>query len=368
MTAALGWRPWAGGELYVNPEVVQLSPFSSAIGLGAYPNGEILRNTANKAKFYVPRLYARHTWNLGNDREEVESDFNQLAGTISRRRIVMTLGRMSVDDLFDDNNYSHDPRSQFMNWSIMSAGSFDFVADERGSATGAAIEGWWDDWALRFARFALPSTLERPQANRGPFRKFGDQVEFERAYTIGERAGKVRFLLFRDRATLATFADALKAPGIPNLDVVRGSTQDKRGWGLNIEQQMSQHLGLFGRFNAADGRSEVLSYAEIDRSASAGVLVDGAAWKRKGDTFGVALARNELSDVHRQYLARGGMGLLIGDGRLNYQPEIVLEAFYARQLGKWLTISFDWQRINHPGYNADRGPVNVSSLRMHAEF
>ena len=367
-TAAIGWRAWQGGEVYFNPELIQLAPFSGVTGLGGYPNGEVLRNTAAHAKGYVSRLFARQTWNFGGNKEEVESDFNQLAGTVSARRLVVTVGRLSVDDLFDDNNFSHDPRSQFMNWSIMNAGSYDFAADDRGVASGAAVEWWWDDWAVRFARFALPKTVERPFLDGNPLKQYSDQIELERGYEIFGQAGRARWLIFHNRALLARYSDALSSPSTPNLDVVRSKVNDKWGWGVNLEQKLTRHLGAFARLNSADGKTEVLSYAEIDRSASVGLSVEGAAWKRKGDVLGVALARNDLSDVHREYLRRGGVGLLLGDGRLSYRAEQVFEAYYAWQPVKSMTLTADWQKIRNPGFNADRGPVTVASLRLHAEF
>ena len=175
--------------------------------------------------------------NFGGNKEEVESDFNQLAGTVSARRLVVTVGRLSVDDLFDDNNFSHDPRSQFMNWSIMNAGSYDFAADDRGVASGAAVEWWWDDWAVRFARFALPKTVERPFLDGNPLKQYSDQIELERGYEIFGQAGRARWLIFHNRALLARYSDALSSPSTPNLDVVRSKVNDKWGWGVNLEQK-----------------------------------------------------------------------------------------------------------------------------------
>ena len=189
---------------------------------------------------------------------------------------------------------------------------------------------------------------------------------------MGNLPGKIRLLAYRNRAVMSTFRDALAQAGTtgdaPDINTVRTGERIKKGAGINLEQAVTQDTGLFVRAMWADGKTETYAYTEIDRSISAGVLAKGTAWGRAKDTLGVALARNGLSKVHRDYLAAGGLGFFIGDGRLTYRPETIVEAFYNVNIVKETSIAFDWQHIRNPAYNADRGPANVFGMRLHTEF
>jgi len=371
-TVALGWRPWVGGELYLNPEVAQGVPLSRLTGLGGFSNGEMARSSGPRLKAYRARLYGRQTWALGDETEAVESDLNQLAGRVARRRIVLTLGNLSVADLFDRNAYSHDPRSQFLNWSLMAMGAYDYAADARGYTVGAALEWFHDDWSLRGGRFALPRQPNQQSLDPQLGRHFGDQLEIEHAHTLAGQPGRLRALLFHDRTALARFDDALalatRTGTTPDINAVRGPVQDKRGWGLGLEQAIDPQFGLFARWSQADGHTETDAFTEIDRALAAGLQVDGAAWQRGGDRWGIAWAHNGLSASRRNYLAAGGISFFLGDGALRYRPEQVLETYYTLRLGKALVVSLNGQRILNPGYNADRGPVTLLATRLHAEF
>jgi hypothetical protein len=371
-TIALGFRPWRDGELYLDPEVAQGVPLSGLTGLGGFTNGEIARTSGPSLKLYRARAFLRQTWNGGGGSERVDAEMNQLAGFAQKRRVVLTVGNLSVTDLFDDNAYSHDPRTQFLDWSLMTHGAFDFAADARGYTWGAALEWYRDDWTLRAGRFAQPRQPNQMELDPKIFRHYGDQLELEHRHELGGRPGAVRLLAFRNRARMASYADALDAAtaagGTPDLNAVRGGEKTKTGYGVNLEQAVSSDVGAFLRASRADGRTETYAFTEIDRSLSGGVLVKGAAWKRAGDAVGLGAVRNYLSDSHRDYLAAGGLGFFLGDGQLNYRPEQIVEAFYRVALTKALAVSVDLQRIENPGYNADRGPVRVASLRAHAEF
>jgi high affinity Mn2+ porin len=371
-TAALGYRPWRDGELYFDPEVAQGVALSGLTGLGGFTNGEIARTSGPTLKLYRARLFLRQTWSRGGGSERQDAEMNQLAGSADRRRTVLTVGTLSVTDVFDDNAYSHDPRTQFLNWSLMTHGAFDFAADARGYSWGAALEIYHDDWTLRAGRFAQPRQPNQMELDPQIFRHYGDQAELEHRHELAGRPGAVRLLAFRNRARMASYADALDAAaatgGTPDLDAVRGGEKVKTGYGVNVEQSVSPDVGAFLRASRADGRTETYAFTEIDRSVSGGVVMKGAAWRRAGDALGVALARNGLSNPHRDYLAAGGLGFFLGDGRLNYRPEQIVEAYYSFSVTGALALSLDFQRIANPGYNADRGPARVGSVRLHAEF
>ena len=371
-TAALGTRTWSGGELYFDPEVAQCVPLSRLTGLGGFTNGEIARTSGPDLTLYRARLFARQTWGFGGGKENIESDANQLAGSVDRRRFVLTVGNLSVLDLFDDNAYSHDPRTQFLNWSLMTHGAYDYAADARGYSWGLALEYFYDPWAFRAGRFIQPKEPNQLPLDSRILKHYGDQVEIEHAHTVGGEPGKLRLLAFRNRARMARYQDALdlaaQTSGTPDINAVRAGEQIKRGFGINFEQAISSDVGVFGRASRADGQTETYAFTEIDGSVSGGLSFNGGIYGRARDTFGIAFVRNSLSAEHRNYLAAGGLGFFIGDGRLNYRPETVVEAFYGLSVAKSARVSFDLQRIGNPAYNADRGPVTVVSARMHYGF
>jgi hypothetical protein len=371
-TAYLGLRAWRDGEFYVDPEVLQGEPFSNLQGLGGFTNGELVKVAGPNPIFYVPRAFLRQTWGFGGGAESVESAFNQLAGAVDKRRWVLTAGKLAVSDVFDDNAFSHDVRRQFLNAAAMDYGAYDIAADARGYTIGAALEYYYDEWAVRAGRFMVPRESNGLQLNFSIMKYHGDQLELEHAHELAGQPGKLRMLYFRNVARMGRFQDALddaagngSTPAVAN---VRKSNV-KRGYGVGLEQNVSSDLGIFARASWADGETETYSFTEIERSQHVGLVLKGTAWSRAKDTLGMVFIRNGLSGVHRAYLAAGGLGFFIGDGRLNYRPEQIFEAYYSIALHKdsWLTL--DFQRIANPAYNADRqGPVNVPGVRLHAEF
>lgn len=369
-TAAFGMRPWRDAELYFDPEVVQGKAMSGLHGLGGMTNGEQQKTSGTSPTFYRARLYLRQTWNLGGPLQAVESDMNQLAGSVASRRVVLTAGNLAVSDIFDANSQAHDARSQFLNWALLAHGAWDFAADARGYTWGAALEYFDGDWAVRAGRFMLPQESNGLPLDRHIFRHYGDQVELEHRHAWLGQAGTVRVLAFRDRALMGSFRDALAAaaPGAaPDVGEVRRE-RGKTGFGLSLDQALGENAAVFARASRNDGQSETYAFAEIERSVSLGTTLQGAAWGRGGDTLGVAAARNGLSQAHRDYLAAGGVGAFIGDGRLDYHAEQIAEAYYKLGLGPHAALSLDWQHIANPAYNGARGPVNVFGLRLHGQY
>jgi high affinity Mn2+ porin len=370
-TAALGARVWRGGEVYVDPEVTQGVPLSRLTGLGGFTNGEIARTSGPELTLYAARAFLRQTWGLGGERERVESDANQLAGSADRRRLVFTAGKLSLQDLFDDNAYSHDPRTQFLNWSLMTYGAWDFAADARGYSWGFALEYFHDEWALRAARFAMPKQSNGLALNPRIFYSFGDQIELERAHSLGGQAGKLRLLAFRNQADMGGYRDAVAQAAATGATPDLTTTRQKRvkyGFGGSLEQSVSADVGVFARASWNNGEAETFAFTEIDRSLSAGIVIRGAGWKRPEDSFGFAFVRNGISGPHRDYLGAGGLGFFLGDGRLSYRTENIFETYYSLELFRDAWLSADFQRIFDPAYNADRGPVSVASARFHYGF
>lgn len=378
-TAYLGVRPWSGGELYLNPEVAQGVPFSALTGVGGFTNGEITRAAGTNPKLYRQRLFLRQTWNLGGGSEPVEADLNQLAGSVDKNRFVLTLGNFSTLDVFDDNAYAKDPRTQFMNWGNMAYAAYDYAADSRGFGWGFSGEWYRQDWVLRFGRMTGPKEPNMLPTDYRLGKHYGDQVEVEHSHEVDGQPGKIRLLAWRNRARLAGFQDALAygnaVAWVPDplfgrqyIFNVRRDEKIKYGLGVNAEQALSANVGVFLRAMQADGRSETYAFTEVDNSLAAGLAIKGGPWQRADDTVGVSLLRHGLSRERRRYLAAGGLSFFIGDGALRYRPEMVFEAYYSLSLVKGVWLTADYQLMQNPAYNGDRGPVSFTSLRFHAEY
>jgi high affinity Mn2+ porin len=370
-TAFLGMKLWQGGEIYFDPELAQGFGLAGTLGLAGFSNGEAQKAGAAFPKIRAQRYYFKQTFGFGGEQEDVADAPHQLAGKRDIDRVTFIIGRFAVGDFFDNNAYAHDPRADFMNWAMWESGAFDFPADLPGFTRGAVVELNRKDWAVRAGLFELPS---RPNSDILTTKGLGGVVEFEGRYDIASQPGKIRLGAFDNQGHTGNYAEALAlAAANPALDIndIMASirhTNPKYGVYVNLEQQLVKDVGLFARASWNDGQNEILSFADIDRSLSGGLSIKGSFWGRQDDTVGIGGAINGLSQSHRDFLAAGGLGLLIGDGRLNYSPERIFEAYYAYKLASWSTLTFDYQFITNPAHNADRGPVSIFSGRLHAEF
>ena len=358
-------------ELYYNPEFIQGTAFSGLHGLGGFSNGENQRGGTTQIRGYRARLFARHTWNLGGEMEEQKSEQNQVKTSYSARRFVLTAGNVSTLDIFDAMDYSHDARTQFMNWSSLTYGAFDYPADARGYTWGVAGEYITPEYQVRAGRFLVPVESNGLRLDWTFMRRYGDVAELELPYKLDARPGIFRFLVFRNRVTAGDYTEALAAPraagAAPDVANVR-TAQTKTGFGISTQLEVSENVGGYVRAGWSDGRTETFMFTEIDRSLSAGILLKGAAWRRAEDRLGVAGYLNGLSRAHRSYLAAGGLGFFLGDGRLNYATERIVEVFYSLNVAKGTFLSAGYQRVWNPGYNRDRGPAEFYSVRAHYEF
>ncbi|MEO6993234.1 MAG: carbohydrate porin [Lacunisphaera sp.] len=367
-TIFAGRELWSGGEIYLNPEISGGKGLSGTVGAAGFPNGEATRVGATTLTPYLARLFFRQTFNLDATTESVEPDANQLGGSRAKSNITLTLGRFAAGDVFDDNSYSHDPRTQFSNWSLMANGAWDFPADTRGYTYGVAVELNQPDWALRVGALAEPTEANGARFDHQLSHALGTVVEWERSYSIAAQKGVVRFLTYLNSARMGSYRQTIDHPEY-GMDITRTRRyRTKQGLGLNFEQAITQDLGLFGRAGWNDGHTETWAFTEIDNTLSLGLSLKGTNWQRKSDTVGLAGVSNGLSSDHRDYLAAGGYGFIVGDGRLDYRREEVLEGYYAAQICRGLTLSVDFQYLMNPAYNRDRGPVVVSGLRLHAQY
>jgi high affinity Mn2+ porin len=372
-TAFLGVRLWQGGEFYFDPELAQGFGLNRTLGLAGFPNGEAQKAGTDYPKFRPQRYYFKQTFGLGGEQEDVADAANQLPGKRDIDRVTLIVGRFAVGDFFDGNSYAKDPRADFMNWAMWSSSAYDFPADLPGYTRGAVVELNRKDWAVRAGLFEVPSAPNSDVLVINA-RNFGAVAELEERWAISDQPGKLRLGVFANRGNTANYRNALALENAnPALDInmlTAGLRTDNFKYGsyANLEQQVVKDVGLFARASWNDGQNEILSFTDIDRSLSGGLSIKGSYWERPSDTIGVGGAINGLSAAHRDFLAAGGLGLLIGDGRLNYSPERILEAYYAYAINKNFTFTADYQFIVNPAYNADRGPVSIFSGRLHGEF
>lgn len=388
-TLFLGLALWRGAEVYAVPEMISSRPLSGLVGLGAsIQNFELQKQGAVAPSAYLSRLYFTQTLNFGGSRVQRASGPMQLGTTVDSRRLLIAVGTYSILDFFDHNSIVGDPRKQFLSMAFLSHGAYDFAADSRGYTFGGLLELHLDDWAVRAGRFAAPKQPNQFELEYRLDRFYSDQLELEHAHRIAGRPGVVRLLGYRNRENTGSFADAVSAfqadPGknaaacssfnygsqnaiAPDLCWAR-EPRTKVGVGVNFEQQLSDDLGVFLRAMVSDGRSEVYSFTSSDTSTSFGAVVHGAPWHRPNDVVGTAYAASWISSAHAQYLSLGGIDGFIGDGALKRASERVFELFYSLHVYRSITLSADYQHISNPAYNADRGPVNVLSGRVHAEF
>jgi high affinity Mn2+ porin len=366
-TFFIGRKLWNGAEIYLNPEILAGKGIGSTLGIAGFPNGEIYRVDSARPKITLARFFIRQTWNLGGTEKYLEDDQNQLPSRQRSTCITVTMGKFSVVDLFDGNTYSHDARTQFLNWSLMDNGAWDFAADTRGYTYGLAVEMMKGRWTLRYADVMMPKIANGMGMDTNIARAHADNLELERRHTLNGHTGAVRVMSYNNHAHMGNYRTVLNTPA-DGLDITKSRTYSRKyGFGINGEQEIFKGVGAFLRAGWNDGHTETFAFTEIDRTASGGVSVKGLHWKRKSDTLGVALVANGISRDHREYLATGGYGFIIGDGKLNYGKEVILESYYSVTLRWGLSISPNFQYVTDPAYNRDRGPVPIYAMRFHWE-
>lgn len=367
-TLFTGVRLWEGAAVYVDPELAAGSGFSHTLGVAGFPNGEIYRVASSSPKLSLARLFFRQTFGLGGEKEHVEPDQQELAGDIDDHRITLTVGKFSLTDLFDDNAYSHNPRTQFLNWSLMDNGAWDYAADTRGYTWAVTLEYNQPRWALRGAMTMVPKEANQLEFDHHLSKAHGDNIEFEYRYAVKDHPGKLRLFWFANHAHMGSYRETIDTPAF-GMDITRSRQyRVKYGGGINLEQELRADLGIFLRAGWNDGHTETWAFTEIDRTVSLGMSLKGIRWGRPEDTVGLAGVINGLSRDHADYLVAGGVGFIIGDGKLSYAPEQIIEAYYQWKLLPRIELTADTQSINHPAYNADRGPVFIAGARIHYEF
>ncbi len=345
-----------------------------ALGLAGFTNLDVVRNPTLSKAPYVARLILHQIIPLS--RAKISADPNPLSifHELPERRLEIRFGKFSLADFFDFNSYGTDSNLQFMNWTVDNAGTYDYAADTRGFTFAAMLEYHDRWWTLRFAEALMPKVANgiHLDAKMARARAENIEIEFHRK-TILHQQGTLRLLAFVNHANMGDYQQAIdnfQAGLTPKPEITAHPLQTtiKYGFGVNFEQPLNDWLGVFGRWGWNEGEHESYAYTEVDQTNQIGAGFNGKAWHRKWDRAGVVFVSNGISRVHQEYLALGGDGFLLGDGRLNYGRENIIETYYTLHAWRGIYPAFGLQHINNPGYNRDRGPVLVPTLRLHVEF
>jgi high affinity Mn2+ porin len=373
-TLYLGYELTDTTEVIVDAESAGGHGLSDALGLAGFTNLDVVRNPELGPTPYLARFILRQIIPLSDERIQAQRGPFALATSLPARRIELRAGKFSMADFFDLNTWGTDSHLQFLNWTVDNNGSYDYAANTRGYTDGVIVE--YDDhwWTVRFAETLMPKVANGINLDADIARSRAENLEIEaRGKLVAHRAGVVRLLSYLNHGDMGDYRQATRnyldrETPTPNIIATRQQGRHKYGFGFNFEQEITPALGVFGRLGWSDGRNESFAYTEVDRTLELGGFATGNRWHRRSDRAGVVFVANGIVAAHQQYLALGGLGFLLGDGALNYGPEKILEGFYTAHVWRGFFASFDVQHVNNPGYNKDREPVIVPSLRLHVDF
>ena len=380
VTLYAGLRLWQGAELWANPEIDQGYGVGDTHGAAGFPSGESYKLGYAFPYTRVQRAFLRQTVNLGGEEQKVEADINQFAGTVTNDRLVFTIGKFGIVDIFDTNKYANNPKNDFLNWSLINAGTFDYAGDAWGFTYGAAGEWYKDRWTVRAGIFDLSATPAGAALNGAAYgldpnlSQYQVVGEIEERHELWGQAGKLKVTGFWSHGRMGNFQDAVNASAWMGVDPSLALALDRHdrnrpGVSVNLEQQINESVGFFARAGYVNGTVEPWDFTDIDRTVQAGFSISGRDWGRPDDTFGIAGVVNGLANSHEAYFAAGGLGVLIGDGGLPvYRLEKIVESYYNYALTPNLKVGLDYQLIVDPGYDGARGPANIFAARVHWQF
>ena len=374
LTLFTGLRLTGTTELLCDVQETGGHGIGEALGLAGATNLDVVRNPLLSKGPYVARLMWHQIIPLSRGNATSARTPFSLFSALPVRRLEIRFGKFSMADFFDTNTYGTDSTFQFMNWTVDNNGTYDYAADTRGFTFGAMLEYHERRWAVRFAEGLMPKVANGIHLDADVSRAHSENMEFELHGTVFRRQeGVVRFLSFVNHANMGSYREAVDnflagKTAKPDITAHPLQTTIKYGFGVNFEQPLNDWMGVFGRWGWDEGRHESFAYTEVDQTVEIGAGGNGKAWHRKFDRAGLVFVSNGISRDHQQYLALGGSGFLLGDGRLNYGRENIVETYYTFHVWRGIYPAFGVQHINNPGYNRDRGPVVVPTLRLHLEF
>jgi high affinity Mn2+ porin len=375
LTLYTGWRATDATEILCDVQETGGRGLGNALGAAGFFNLDVVRNPYLSKAPYVARLMWHHVFSLGNKRVVAERNPFSLFRELPERRLEVRIGKLSLADFFDVNMYGSDTNFQFMNWTVDNNGAYDYAADTRGFTYAAMLEFHDRNYVVRFAEALMPKVANgiHLDADLGRARSENVEVEVHRR-VVNKQPGTWRLLSFVNHANMGDYSQqidewlATRSTPVPEITNHPLHTTVKYGFGANFEQPLTDWLGLFGRWGWNEGQHESYAYTEVNQTWEIGIGGNGARWGRRLDRLGLAFVSNGISRAHAQYLGYGGLGFLLGDGKLNYGRENTLESYYTLHLWRGIFPAVDVQYMADPGYNRDRGPVLVTSLRLHVEF
>ncbi len=372
VTAFLNFRIGSHAYIVFNPEAVGGKGLSQTMGIAGFPNGEVYRVGDPNPKPFIARLYLEKRFPLSSKMEKVDDDLNQIKETTNQEYLSLIIGKFSLTDFFDNSQISHDPRTQFMNWSLMGNGAWDYPANTRGYTIGVVIQAVYGNWAVRSAITTVPIEANGPELQFSFGKAMGLVWELERTHLFWKDTSHYCTLhagTFLNYASMGNYTLSLQKAGNGSPDIADSREYGRKKWGFYAS--MDNHIGRLHHFlkiSWNDGNNETWAFTEIDRSLAIGIQWDGILGKRKTDKLAFAFVNNGLADPHKSYLQKGGYGFMIGDGKLEYASEQICELYYSIPISSKVFISPDYQYIINPAYNSDRGPVHIIALRLHASL
>ena len=374
LTLYTGLRLTGTTELLCDVQETGGHGIGEAFGLAGFTNLDVVRNPSLSKAPYIARLMWHQIIPLGHAEENSARTALSLFSTLPERRLELRFGKFGIADFFDLNNYGSDSSFQFLNWTVDNNGAYDYAADTRGYTFAAMLEYHERHGSIRFAEALMPKVANGIHLDADVSRARAENIEVElRGSLLPHREGILRLLSYVNHANMGSYREAINnyfagLTPIPEITAHPLRTTIKYGFGANFEQPFNEWFGIFGRWGWNEGRHESYAYTEVDSTVELGAGSSGQRWRRKFDRAGIAFVSNGISRDHQQYLGLGGYGFLLGDGRLNYGRETIEEAYYTLHFWRGFYPSAGVQHINNPGYNRDRGPVIVPSLRLHLEF
>ena len=372
-TLYAGFRITSRLEILGDLESAGGAGLSSALGIAGFTNVDVVRNPTLGETPYFARAMLHYTIPLSGETTEATRNPLSLASIVPVRRLELHAGKMSTVDFFDLNSVGSDSHLQFMNWSIVNNGAFDYAADTRGYTYGIVAEYYAEKWAARFGEMLMPTVANGIVLDWDIARARGENYELEyHAAFLGTRSTVLRALAFENHANMGSYRQAIDGylsgkDAVPDITLYRRQGTVKFGFGLNGEQELTRLWRAFFRLGWNNGATESFAYTEIDRTAEGGSDFRGSAWRRPLDKVGVAVVANGISGDHRRYLQLGGLGFILGDGGLSYGLEKIFETYYTAHVWRGISVAFDYQHVTDPGYNRARGPASVVGFRVHIE-